>query len=164
MPIELIGGLFIQLLVWLVVRTFRLVVRALRSALFVHPLLTLLIFSSVRELGWWVLVDPALAVWMLTWYPLIAIGLALIAIAKFVGEGGPTAVGKEAFRAGRFLRDLALWTSAASVLADEGGGSPRERVRSWWRRRPGAERIETRRAPIEVREVASVGPGRKGRS
>jgi hypothetical protein len=165
-PFDLVIGLFIQVLLWLVVRTVRLIWRGLRSALFEHPLLTLFLMTSVRELGWWMLISPALALWMLTWYPLIVLGLSLTAIARFVGDGGPAAVGRDAFRAGRFLRDLAIWSTAASVADDASDGGT-ERVRSWWRRSRSSkpEPIDIRRDAIDVRETAiPVGPAEEARS
>jgi hypothetical protein len=163
-PFDLVIGLFIQVLLWLVVRTVRLIWRGLRSALFEHPLLTMFLLTSVRELGWWMLLSPALALWMLTWYPLIALGLSLIAIARFVGDGGPAAVGRDAFRAGRFLRDLAIWSTAASVAGDV-SDLGREHVRSRWRRPRSAEPIDTGRDVIDVHEAAiPVGPAEEARS
>jgi hypothetical protein len=132
MPIpggELVISLAVQAIIGLAVWAVKLAWRGVRSAVFEHPILTLLILKAIRDLGWWVpLFGTSFDLFMLQYEPLIALGLTCIGIARFVAGGGPAAVARDSRRAGRWVRDTATAIAAAEWALDrrdEGDGKRR---------------------------------------
>lgn len=128
---EIIIGLFLQVIISAAVWLVKAAWRALRCCTFDHPILTLCVLRAGGELGWWLpLFGSTIDMFMVTHYPLISLGLCCVAIARFVTAGGPAAVGRDAHRAGRWVRDTATAITAAEWALDrrEEGDGKRRRI------------------------------------
>jgi hypothetical protein len=129
---EIIIGLFVQLILGIVVWAVKAAWRALRCCVFEHPILTMCVLRAAGDLGWWLpLFGPGIDMFMITHYPLIALGLSAVAIARFAAGGGPAAVGRDARRAGRWVRDAATAVTAAEWAAERRDKDDGKRKRIW---------------------------------
>jgi hypothetical protein len=137
MPIpggELIIGFAVQVIIGAVVWAVKATWRALRCCVFDHPILTLCILRAGGELGWWLpLFGPTIDMFMWSYYPLMALGLCCVAIARFVADGGPAAVRRDARRAGRWVRDAAMAATAAEFAVERREQSEGKRRWIWSR-------------------------------
>jgi hypothetical protein len=139
---DLIIGLFVQLIVWLVLRFVRFCFGILRSAFVDHPGLTAVFLITAIRRGW---IDVTMLPWLAPWVPLILSLLFVFGFIRFFTEHPPTGILHTADRhRRRFER------STGKAAAD--GAWVRDRFR-----RKDAE-PETHAGPSLGDEVASTLP------